>query len=239
MNSRKLLQILLSVLFLLLIAGVVKYYYSKPISETTTNNNYQNTQATTSPSTLGPKLSVDKRSIIEGSEVLLSVDNDEIFNWFKKDSQLCDSNNINITPDRKSFCENKTTFKNLTRFSSIIVSPDKNYIGFSIESDTLSPDNVIGIYSRTTNKVNLLTSYYLGNEFISFSSSGLNFVYQSGCFEAMCGLFVKNSQTLKTAASINNPEYADERGQNVTFVKWITDNKVEYKLGTVLKQQSF
>ena len=170
---------------------------------------------------------------------MLAIDNDTIFNWFKTESQLCDGYNLTSNPDRKMFCENKTSFKNQTKFASVVVSPDKMKIGFTIESDTLSPDKVVGIFLRSTNKVNILTNYYLGNEFISFSPSGANFVYQSGCFEGICGLFVKNSETFAIKASLNNPEFADYRSQNAIFVRWISDNQVEYKLGTELKQESF
>jgi hypothetical protein len=186
-----------------------------------------------------PSLSADRKSIIADSKVLLTVDSDTIFNWFKTESQLCDGYNLTSTSDRKMFCENKTSFNGQTRFASIVVSPDKMKIGFTIESDTLSPDKVAGVFLRSTNKVNLLTNYYLGNEFISFSPSGANFVYQGGCFEGMCGLFIKSSESLANKASLNNPEFADSRSQNAIFVRWISDNQVEYKLGAELKKESF
>lgn len=133
-------------------------------------------------------LSADKKTIISDEKVLLGIDDDTIFNFFKTKSQLCDEYNITTTPDRKMFCENKITFKKETRFKSIVVSPDGKKVGFTIESDTLSPDTVVGIFYpyNTTNKVNFLSNYYLGNEFLSFSPSGANFVYSSGCWEAAC-----------------------------------------------------
>ena len=246
MNQKGFSNILVIILVIVIIGGIAGYFLfsqkqgAVPITTNTpTPNTSQNTQPLTAPVSGTPALSSDKKSIAVDGKVLLAIDNDTFLNWFKTESQLCDQYNITTTADRKSFCENKTSFKNQTRFASIVVSPDKMKIGFTIESDTLSPDKVVGIYSRSTNKVNLLTSYYLGNEFISFSPRGTNFVYQGGCFDGMCGLFIKNSETLANKASLNNPEFADARGQNATFVRWISDNQVEYKLGTELKRESF
>lgn len=185
-----------------------------------------------------PHLSEDKKSIVADGNVLLSIDNDTIFNWFKTESRLCDPNNINATADRQSFCENKESFANLTRFASIVVSPDETKIGFTIESDTLTPDTVSGIYLLSTDEVHLLSNYYIGNEFISFSPSNTYFVYQGNCWEGMCGLFIKNSETLTEEASLNNPEYLDYRSANAEFVRWLSDNEIEYKLGTELKRVS-
>jgi len=246
MNQKGFANIMLIVLVVVL-AGVAGYFalVKKPAtlptdqSQSTNTNTSQNTQPTTVPVSGVPTLSADKKSVVVDGKVLLAIDHDTIFNWFKTESQLCDGYNLTSTPDRKMFCENKTSFKSQTKFALIVVSPDKMKIGFNIESDTLSPDKVAGIFVRPANKINLLTNYYLGNEFISFSPSGTNFVYQGGCFEGMCGLFVKNSETLANKASLNNPEFADSRSQKATFVRWISDNQVEYKLGTELKRESF
>ncbi|MFA6486361.1 MAG: hypothetical protein WCT40_03275 [Candidatus Magasanikbacteria bacterium] len=188
-----------------------------------------------------PTLSADHETIVANGKILLSIDNDAIFDFFKTKSQLCDASNTTNDPDRKLFCENKSTFKSHARFTSIVVSPDKAEIGFTVETDVVTPDKVVGIFypTRPTNAVNFLTSYYLGSEFISFSPSGKNFVYQGFCWEAMCGLFIKNSNSLATITEINNPEYADLRTQKVEFVRWISDDEIEYKLGTELKQASF
>lgn len=188
---------------------------------------------------VAPSISVDKKSIVAGGNTLLAIDHNTIFNWFKNKSQLCDGSNITSTPDRKTFCENKIFFKNQTNFASISVSPDTMKIGFTIESDTLAPDSVVGIFSRTTNTTTLLGNYYLGNEFIGFSPNGTNFVYVGGCFEGMCGLYVKNSETLAEKVSLSDTESADTRTRTATFVKWISDNEIEYKLGTELKRASF
>lgn len=231
---------LVIILALVIIAGVtgcfVFFQKQETVQTTTpTSNTLQNTQPPNN-SVLGtPSLSADKKSIVVDSNVLISIDNDTIFNWFKTESQLCDEYNITRTADRKSFCENKVSFKNLTKFASITVSSDEMKIGFTIESDTLSPDKVAGIFLLSSNKVHLLTDYYLGNEFISFSPNGKYFVYQGGCWEGLCGLFIKESETLTEKASLNNPEYADAKSS----IRWLSDNEVEYKLGTELKQVSF
>ncbi len=185
-----------------------------------------------------PSLSSDHKSIIVDNSILLSIDHDVIFNWFKVESQLCDGDSLTSVPNRKEFCEDTTSFKDQTRFASVVVSPDKTKIGFSIESDTLSPDKVVGIFFRHTNKVNLLTSYYLGNEFLSFSPSGKYFVYQGNCWENLCGLFVNDSETLEEIINLNNPEFLDSRSLNAKFVRWPSDSQIEYQLGSELRQES-
>lgn len=250
MNQKRFANIMLIVLVVILVGAVGYFALVKksptPVSETQSTNNIPSQQTppvtTNNPpvTTLGtPSLSADKKNVIADGKVLLAIDNDTIFNWFKTKSQLCDGDNLTSTPDRKTFCENKTSFKSQTRFASIIVSPDKMKIGFTIESDTLSPDKVVGIFSRSTNAVDLLGSYYLGTEFIGFSPNGTNFIYQGGCFERMCGLYVKNSETLADKASLSDSEFGDARTRTATFVRWISDNEVEYKLGSELKRASF
>ncbi|HYF05100.1 MAG TPA: hypothetical protein VEA59_02920 [Patescibacteria group bacterium] len=187
-----------------------------------------------------PMLGEDKKSIVEAGTVLFSVDREEIFTWFRTSSQLCDEANISTAPDRQSFCTNKDTFKAQTRFANVVVSPDNQHIGFTIESDTLTPDKVVGVFSRKQNLVTLLTNYYLGNEFISFSPTGTHFIYQGACFEGLCGFLVKETQSLTTKTTINIPEFLDgARAQNVTFVRWVSDNQLEYKEGEEVKQISF
>ena len=251
MNKQKGFANIVLIVLVVILAGAVGYFAlvkksPTPVSETQPTNNIPPQQTppvttknppVTTPAT--PPLSVDKKSISADGKILLTIDNDTIFNWFKTKSQLCDGYNLTSTPDRKTFCENKTSFKNQTRFASIVVSPDKMKIGFTIESDTLSPDKVVGIFSRSANTVNLLGGYYLGNQFIGFSPNGTNFIYQGGCFEGMCGLYVKNSETLADKASLSASESADARTRTATFVRWISDNEVEYKLGSELKRASF
>ncbi len=242
MNQKGFLNTLVIILALVIIAGVAGYFVFSQKQETTptttnttTSSTAQNTPPANTPVSNVPSLSADKKSVVADGKVLLAVDNDTIFNWFKTESQLCDGYNLTSTPDRKMFCENKTSFESQTRFASIVVSIDKMKIGFTIESDTLSPDKVAGIFLRSTNKVQILTNYYLGNEFISFSPSGTNFVFSGYCFENYCGFTIKNSYTLADKISFGNtPDHSDYR-----FVKWISDKEIEYKDGTELKRKSF
>jgi len=239
MNQKSFTNVVLIVLVVVL-AGIVGYL---TLVKERVQPEPTPTPITISPtSSATPLLSEDRKNIVADDKILLAIDDDAIFNFFRTDSQLCNGDNITSTPNRKMFCENKETFKSLAKFASIVSSPDKMKIGFTVESDTLSPDKVVGIFypSRLTDKVHFLTSYYLGNEFISFSPSGTYFVYQGGCFEGLCGLFIKNSETLAGKIDFNNPkEGPDARGQSVEFVRWLSDNKVEYKLGSELKQASF
>jgi len=205
------------------------------LDTTTTTTKIQTPPATETTITL----SSDKKSIMENDKVLLKIDHDTIFNWFKNDSQLCEGYNLTSVTDREKFCTNKDSFKSQTRFASITISPDKMKIGFSIESDTLTPDKVVGIFLTTDNKVQLLSNYYLGNEFISFSPQSTYFVYKGICWEGLCGLFVKDANTLEDKISLNNPEFLDMRTVDADFVNWITNNKISYKLGTETKEVSF
>lgn len=231
----------LTIFALVVIMGITGFIFiqrGEAPSENQNDYTINNKQApSTAQSHSGPTLSVDKKSINDDRKVLLSIDNDTIFNWFKTKSQLCNSHNIDTTADRKAFCENNLSFKNLTRFSSIVVSPDKTKIGFTIESDTLSPDTVVGFFNRTTNNVSLLTNYYLGNEFINFSPNSTSFAYRGGCWEAKCAFYVKDSETLKDRIDFI-PQEADTRG-NYVFVKWLSDNQFQYKIDIESKQYSF
>ena len=182
-------------------------------------------------------VSTDRKSVSDG-QIVLAIDNDQIVEWFRTQSQLCDTGSINSTPDRRMFCTDKATFRDRTRFASAVPSPDRMTIGFTISSDTLAPDTVAGIYQRSTGTVRFLTSYYIGNQFISFSPSGAKFVYQGGCFEANCGLFVRDTVTLVEKARVNDL-VGGERHQNATFVRWVSDNEAEYRLGGDLKRVTF
>lgn len=188
--------------------------------------------------TLEPELSEDSKAIVTDDEVLLEVDDDAIHNWFIVKSQLCTQANTENSPERQEYCEDEEVFKEKTNFKSITVSPIKTVIGFEIESEALSPDSVVGIYLHEQDKVEMLTNYYLGNEFIGFSATGEYFVYKGNCWEAMCGLFVLNSETLNEVLSINNPEAVDLRTEDAEFVRWVSDEKIEYKLGDELMKET-
>lgn len=186
-----------------------------------------------------PTLSADEKSITVDGEVVLAIDHDTIFNWFKTSSQLCDEANITSTPDRKGFCENVDEFKNQTRFASLVVSPDNTSIGFTIETDTLLPDTVVGIFSRADNRVTLLSNFYLGNDFIGFSPTGENFAYTDDCLGGLCALYIKNSKTLVEKITLSDAEYADARTNMVMLVRWVSDNEIVYQVGTEEKHASF
>lgn len=186
-----------------------------------------------------PGLGPDRKTVIRNGQPVLTIDNDQIVQWFRSQSQLCDQRNIGSTADRRTFCTNTATFRDKTRFASISPSPDGTSIGFTIESDALAPDTVVGIFFRSSGNITFLTTYYLGHRFLGFSPSGTNFIYQGNCFEAKCGLYVRDSATLAEKLRVNEPVGGVERTQNATFVRWISDNEIEYKLGDQLKSGSF
>jgi hypothetical protein len=226
LNQKGLAKLLLIVLLIIILALIVVYFAR-----------VQNKPTSQSPATSTPSenifLSADQKNILAGDEVLLVIDNDEIFDFFRNQSSLCDEANINNSPEQQMFCEDKQTFKNKTKFTSIVVSGDKQKVGFGISSEILQPDAVVGIFYPylARDRIHFLTNYYLGNEFISFSPNDKYFVYKAYCWEAMCGLFVRDSETLEELVSINNPEYLDLRTSDVNFVKWLSDNQMEYELG--------
>ncbi len=184
-----------------------------------------------------PSLSADRKNIIVNGNSALAIDDNAIVDFFRK-RFLCTPENITSTPDRKMFCEDRATLKKLTRFVSIVVSPDAQKVGFIIESDTLAPDTVIGIFypSRATDRVHFLTEYYLGNTLISFSPNSARLIRQSDCFEGLCGLIVNDAETLADQREINNPGLGtDGRSENAEFVRWVSDNEVEYTLGATVQ----
>lgn len=239
-NQKGITNILLIILVVsVLIAIYTSFQKKQSLKEFFNIDTSENVQFIGSTFSDTPTLSRDKKDIILDRKVLLEIEEDVIFNWFKKNSGLCDESNINTSTERKAFCESKVSFRSKTRFNSIVISPDKNLIGFSIESDILSPDRTVGVFSLSSSKVSILTNYYLGNEFISFSPEGINFIYQSGCFEGKCALYVKNSENLQNKIILSDSEYPDARTKNVTFLRWISDNEIEYILGTEVKRAPF
>jgi len=235
MNQKGFANVLLVVL-VAVVGGTVGYFgLTRAITKTGVNSK------TKTIVVLAPALSADKKSIMDNNNVLLSVDNAVIRNFFVTDSQLCDSANLSSTPDRKLFCTDIAAYKASTRFASLIVSSNQTKMGYSIETDTLSPDKVLGMLypNSVSNQVVILTDYSLGNEFLGFSPNGTYLIYQGNCWEGMCGLTIKNAETLATVLNINNPEYVDMRTVNAKFVKWLSNNSVEYTLGTETKQATF
>jgi hypothetical protein len=179
---------------------------------------------------LNPYLSSDKKSIMSDNKILLSIDDDAIFNFFKTPNQPCyESGGADVVTE---YCTDKAIFRSKTRFESIVVSPDKKTVGFSIETDVIMPDTAVGLFNATqqTNNVHFFTDIYLGNVFLNFSPSGKYFVYKGKCWEAMCGLYIHNTKTLEIIKKLNSPQYVDERTQDATFIRWVTDSILEYEL---------
>ncbi len=186
-------------------------------------------------------LSDDRTEIIargvKGREVLLTASDPAIFQFFKTQSQLCDAANIGISPERRLYCTDLSAFAKGTHFSSVVSSPVGRNIGFTIASDALRPDTAAGIFypSRTGDKVVFFTNYYLGNEFLSFSPTGIYFVYKSDCFEGKCGITVRNTETLFEKIRLGGGE-----GEiNHEFVRWISDQEFESKDGEELHPYRF
>lgn len=176
-----------------------------------------------------PKLALSKREIVADEKLLLSVNHQDIMNYFKTDGQLCDAYYLS-NPERKAFCTDKNIFKQKTTFNAIEISADQAVVGFSITAQVMSPDAVVGIFypKRYNQTVHLISKYYLGNEFLSFAPDGKHFIYQHNCWEGFCGLTIKNTATLQTVLDINNPESVDERKEKAVFKKWIDNQTISY-----------
>jgi len=174
-------------------------------------------------------LSADKKTIKQGENTILAIDDNDIFNWFKTESGLCNKSN-NDSENRNSFCYDSTVFLAKTSFVNIHPTKNKKYIAIEISSKEMLPDMVLGIYNRETKKINWLTNYYLGNKFISFSPNEDKFVYSNRCWEALCGLTIKDIGNYTTIKEINNPQYVDARSSNAIFNKWIDNNTINYTL---------
>ncbi len=174
-------------------------------------------------------LSADKKSIISDGAVLLAVDDDTIFDFFKYKSNTCDAYNMTINLVGKKFCEDKLTFRSLVEFTSVAAASDHAKVGFTIRENEFGR-TVVGIFYpwRKEKSVILLTGDDDDNEFLSFSPSGANFVYREGCFELACAFNIKNTETLGDMIDFIPPD-ADARG-NYEFVRWISDNKIVYTL---------
>lgn len=192
----------------------------------------------TAPSGGIPALTADRKAIAQRGQTVLAIDNDPIVQWFRTQSQLCDSNNVGTTADRRSFCTDVATFRDKTRFATAVSSPDGMSLGFTIKSDTKT-GSVAGFYDRSSGKVSFLTSYDLANEFLSFSPTGSRFVYTNICFEANCALYVRDSATLAEMIRVNGPPGDEVGRQNATFLRWLSASQIEYKLGDAVKRASF
>src|SRR3989338_5371336 len=132
MNNQKGLANVVLIGVIVVLVGVVGYFafvkklepiVQQPTPTPTQTGTPAPTPTPTPTASATPSLSADRKSIVANGKVLLVIDDDAIFNFFKTESQLCDGYNLTSTPDRKTFCENKATFKSKTRFTSIVSSP--------------------------------------------------------------------------------------------------------------------
>ena len=231
---KKVISIYISLLFVLSSStGCCLFQQTNNGENPTTEEPTEPTEPTTLPT---PTLSADKKNIVADGEVLLSIDDNSIYAFFQNESQLCNESNINSSPERKLFCEDKATFKNLTQFKSLVVSTDNAVIGFTIESNILTPDSAVGIFYpyEDNDKIHFLTGYAIGNNFLSFAPDDAHFIYESGCFEGQCALFINESTTRINKLTIN--EFTDETTADANFIKWISNNKIEYQLQTAFSE---
>lgn len=221
-KKQKIFQIFLGLIVLLFILWVIKYAIvsNKPALISSIDN--KNKESETIRFVI---LSENKKDIIENGKVVLSIDDENIFDFFKN-IDLCDQNNIE---SRVQFCTNKEEFKKQTFFKEIFFTKDNDAIGFTVESDTLLPDSAVGIYVNGSTK--MLTNYYLGNEFLGFSVEGKYFAVQNKCFEAKCGIDIYDVDTLNIVQKINDTTSLDARDKDVIFISWEEGNILRYKLG--------
>lgn len=206
-------------------------------------NNSQNIQSSTPVSGM-PSISADKKSIVADGKILLSIDNERIISGFRSNNPwLCEMDQ-DWTKEMRLLCSDRILFKEKSAFTSINVSANKA-IAFDLEVNRLIPNTYgnefiseVGIFSISTNKVNLLERSGSNTKFISFSPSGKNFAYRTSCFEgfsSLCDIIIKDSETFTTKAALS---YNEGTSSN-EFVRWVSDNQVEYKLNGELKRKSF
>jgi len=182
------------------------------------------------------ELSQNNSSSENTSGKTVIIEHPDIFLWFQDESSLCDISNINTSPEREKFCTNKDIFKTMSRFVDIQTTQNNLFTVFTIETDALAPDTVVGIQNRETDKVTMLTNYYLGNDFINLSPDESFFVYRTACFESKCGygIYDLRSDFLTSQSVIttfNIPEFLDAREENSIFVEWISNDTFNYKIG--------
>ena len=185
----------------------------------------------------GAHLSFDRREILIDSKNILNIQSPDIYNWFLTQTELCSKDGFVRPNTLEISCTTPDSFRKYVEFKNIYISPDNKFVGFEINTDLDfdSGDSVIGILHLENNKVNFVTNFYLGNVFISFSPNGKYFVYKGSCFEGLCGLYVRNSETLEIVSNVNNPEYDDTRQFDSDFVRWVSENEFEYKIGNINK----
>ncbi len=234
MNKQKFFQIIAGIAVVLFLVWLIKYAYDTN-RQTLSSSLEEKTQEEVILNLY--TLSNNQKEIMSGDSVYLSIDNEQIFEFFKN-SDLCDEFNMMGVFGRESFCMSVESFREQTSFKNVFSSLKNDVVGFTIESDTLAPDTVVGVYTQEGG-VKMLTNYYLGNEFLGFSADGKYFVYRGSCFEAKCGLYVYDANTLEIIEKINDTEYLDARMQNASFISWEGQSTLKYKIGEEEKEISF
>lgn len=177
-----------------------------------------------------PELSSSKKSITANNGTILEITDKAIMDFFKKNSTgMCDDANNDNTSTRAAFCTKESVFREKSSFTKIIPSSNGSKIGFVIATDELTPDSVVGVFYpyNTTYKVHLLTSYYLGNDFVGFSPNDAYLVTKDSCFEGVCGFTVYNAATLSAIKHFGN----SETGPANTFVRWTSNTQFQYTVG--------
>ena len=180
----------------------------------------------------------DKKEILQGGRVILSIDNGEVLRFFVEKSQLCDEANITTTQTRREYCQGSKVFRDKTNFGEIAVSEDNSRVGFSIVSNEMEPDSVVGILEVGTGKVTFLTEYYLGNKIVGFSPGGRFLAYLGECFEGLCGVYIRDTNDLGIIKVING-EWADSRTESIEEVRWVGEREIEYRVGGKATKESF
>lgn len=187
-----------------------------------------------------PSLSNDRKNIILWKSVLLGINNQRLMNMFREESQLCNEPNITNSEKKRAFCEEEEAFFTQTRFTDINISTEESdKILFTLESDIMTPDSLVGFFRVSSWEIRFLSNFYLGNELIGFSPNARYFAYRGMCWEAKCGISIRDSETLEEVWTINNPEYLDMRQKDVKFLRWVTDTEIEYELAGEILQISF
>lgn len=94
MNQKRFANIILIIVVVILVCAIAYFAFVKKL-EPVVQQPTSTTQTSVTTSSATPSLSIDHKNIIVDGKVLLTVDNDTIFNWFKNESHLCDWYNLN------------------------------------------------------------------------------------------------------------------------------------------------
>lgn len=88
-------------------------------------------------------LSSDKKNILSDSKIIFSIDDDVIYDFMIGQAGLCDSSNIDNNSSRREYCSDIATYKDMTSFKFIDVSPDHTSLVFEVASQALEPDSAL------------------------------------------------------------------------------------------------